>query len=164
MATTRWWARLAALLVVLALLAAACGDDSGGDGDEGGGGDESAAEDDSASADDPAAVETWCAAFTDQAWFDVFGGDGVPDEAAGQALASVNTEFRESAPASIEEDASRYADGVDAVLTAWSDADYDEDTVDRDALVDAGIDIAETETYIVNYAAENCDGDDPLDR
>ena len=164
MATTRWWARLAALLVVLALLAAACGDDGGGDGDEGGGGDESAAEDDSASADDPAAVEAWCAAYTDQAWFDFFGNDGVPDEAAGEALASVTTELRESTPASIEEDGSRYADGVDDVITAWSDAGYDEDTVDRAALTDAGIDIAETQVDVANYHDENCSADDPLDR
>jgi hypothetical protein len=164
MATTRWRARLAALLVVLALLAAACGDDSGGDGDEASGGDESAAEDDSASADDPAAVEAWCAAFTDQAWFDFFGDDGVPDEAAGEALAPVNTALRESAPASIEEDTSRHADGVDGVITAWSDAGYDEDAVDRAALTDASIDIAETNADVGNYAAENCEADDPLDR
>jgi hypothetical protein len=156
--------RVLGVVVVLALLAAACGDDGGGDGDEGGGGDESAAEDDSASADDPAAVEAWCAAFTDQAWFDFFGDDGVPDEAAGEALAPVVTELRESAPASIEEDATRYADGVDDVITAWSDADYDGDTVDRAALTDASMEIVDPGIDLAFYADENCDADDPLDR
>lgn len=154
MATTRWWARLAGLLVVLTLLAAACGDDDGGD--DGGDGDESAAEDDSAPADDPAEVDAWCAAFTDQAWSDFFGNDGVPDEAAGEAMAPVNSELRESAPASIEEDASRYADAVDATLAAWSDAGYDGDAVDRGVLADAGIDIAETVVDLDRYAFENC--------